>query len=79
MNAGGRFQRQLSIRYRNGDYRFDMRQRFQGAYFKDNELYVNAVGNCVGSLPASPIGELMRLDNVDTTWIREAPGRCCCW
>lgn len=68
-------QRKLSIRFRDGGYRFDLRQRFHGAHFRGDELFVSVTGTCVGILPAVPAGQQFEIGDVESTFIHEASGR----
>jgi len=73
--TGGRFQRQLKIRFHDSKYRFDLRQLFKGASFQDDEAVIDVTGVFVGMLPEILFEEDSNQDDIEVTFVRESPGR----
>ena len=71
---GGTFQRRLTIRIKDSDYRFDMRQRFIGVEEKEEGNVLVAHTNFVGSLPAISDGAVVLMNTYSETYTRDAPG-----
>ena len=71
---GGSFQRQVSIRFKNSDYKFDMRQRFLGIREENNVNVVVAHTNFVGMLPEIPEGVPVKMATYSEEYKKKGPG-----
>lgn len=72
--AGGNFQRQVSIRYENSDYKFDLRQRFMGVRSEGNANMVVGHTTFVGFLPSIPDGAPVTMESYEDEYVKQAPG-----
>merc|ERR1712096_244029 len=69
------FQRSLRIKFTEGGYRFDLSQRFTGAYFRNGEMVVDGSGSFVGTLPKITPDQMVEIKDTDIVYMREGSGR----
>ena len=77
--SGGSFQRQVSIRFKNSDYKFDLRQRFLGIRKESNgDDVVVAHTNFVGLLPEIPENAVIKMPTYTEEYVKKGPGKKAC-
>ena len=72
--AGGIFQRSISVRYTEGNHRFDMRQTFHGTVKEDGVAVVLSDSNFVGSIPAIAAEAKVKMDDLEDTYMKRGQG-----
>ncbi|CAK8680339.1 unnamed protein product [Clavelina lepadiformis] len=75
--TGGSFQRRVSIKFKNEDFRFDMRQRFLGVKDPNADGVKVVIGhtNFVGLLPAIPANATVKMEPYHEDFVKQGQGQ----